>query len=77
MNQRPRTKITTMAAAGRNCTLAPHMRPFVPCRCVGLIELDPPSKLIRFFLLRGYMTQRDGGAMREVAKRETATQRER
>jgi hypothetical protein len=35
-----------------------------------LIEEDPPSKPIRFLLgLRGSMTQRDGGAMREVAKR--------
>ena len=78
VNQRPSTNITTMAAAGGNCPLAPHMRPFVPCRCVGLIEEDPPSKPIRFLLgLRGSMTQRDGGAMREVAKRETAAQRER
>ena len=77
VNQRPSTNITTMAAAGGNCPLAPHMRPFVPCRCVGLIEEDPPSKPIRFLLgLRGSMTQRDGGAMREVAKRETAMQRE-
>jgi hypothetical protein len=54
------------------------MRPFVPCRCVGLIEEDPPSKPIRFLLgLRGSMTQRDGGAMGEVAKRESAAQRER
>ena len=55
-----------------------HMRPFVPCCCVGLIEEDPPSKPIRFLLgLRGSMTQRDGGAIREVVKRETAAQRER
>ncbi len=78
VNQRPSTNITTMAAAGGNCPLAPHMRPFVPCRCVGLIEEDSPSKPIRFLLgLRGSMTQRDGGAMREVAKRETSAQRER
>ncbi len=78
VNQRPRTNFTTMAAAGGNCPLAPHMRPFVPRHCVGLIEEDPPSKLIHFLLgLRGSMTQRDGGAMREVAKRETAAQRER
>ena len=77
VNQRPRTNITTMAAAGRNCPLAPHMRPFVPCRCVRLIVLDPPSKPIRFLLgLRRYTTQRDGGALREVAKRETAAQRD-
>jgi len=68
-----------MAAAGGNCSLAPHMRSFVPCCCVGLIEEDPPSKPLRFLLgLRGSsMTQRDGGAMREVAKRETVAQRER
>jgi hypothetical protein len=78
MNQRPSTNITTMATASGNCPLAPHMRPFVPCLCVGLIEEDPPSKPIRFLLgLRGSMTQRDGGAMREVVKRETAAQRER
>jgi hypothetical protein len=79
VNQRPRTNITNMANAGGNCPLAPHMRPFVPCRCIGLIEEDPPSKPIHFLLgLRGSMTQRrDGGAMREVAKRETAAQRER
>ncbi len=78
VNQRPSTNITTMAAAGRNRPLAPHMRPFVPCRCVGLIEEDNSSKPIHFLLgLRGSMTQRDGGAMREVAKRETAAQRER
>ena len=79
VNQRPRTNIiTTMAAAGGNCPLAPHMRPFVPCRCVGLIEEDPPSKPICFLLgLRGSMTQRDYcSAMREVAKRETAAQRD-
>ena len=70
VNQRPRTNITTMAAAGGDCPQAPHTRPFVPCRCVGLIEEDPPSIPIRFLLgLRGYMTQRDSGAMREVAKR--------
>jgi hypothetical protein len=78
MNQQPSTNITTMAAAGGNCPLAPHMRPFTPCCCVELIEEDPPSKPIRFLLgLRGSMTQRDGDAMREVAKRETAAQRER
>ena len=67
-----------MAAAGGNCPLAPHMRPFVPCRCVRLIEEDPLGKPIRFLLgLRGSKTQRDGGAMREVAKRETVAQRER
>ena len=76
MNQRPRTNITTMAAAGGNCPLAPHMRPFIPCRCVGLIEEDPPSKPIRFLLgLRRSMTLRDSGAMREVTKRETAVAR--
>jgi hypothetical protein len=38
-----------------------------------MIEEDPSSKPIRFLLgLRGSMTQRDGNAMREVAKRETA-----
>ena len=59
-----------MAAAGGNGPLAPHMRPFVPRHCVGLIEEDPSSKPIRFLLgLRGSMTQRDGGTMREVAKR--------
>ena len=78
MNQRPSTNIITMAAAGGNCPLAPHMRPFVPCRCIGLIEEDHLSKPIPFLLgLRGSMTQRDGGTMREVAKRETAAQRER
>ena len=78
MNQRPRTNITTMAAAGGNCPLVPHMRPFVPCRCIGLIEEDPQSKPICFLMgLRGSVTQRDGGAMREVVKRETAAQRER
>jgi hypothetical protein len=59
-------------------TPAPHMRPFVPCRCVRLIEEDPPSKPKRFLLgLIGSMNQRDCGAMREVVKRETAAQRER
>jgi hypothetical protein len=78
VNQRPRTNITTMAAAGGNCPLAPQMRSFVPCRCVGLIEEDPRANRYAFYLgLRGSTTQRDCGAMREVAKRETAVQRER
>ena len=34
------------AAAAATTPLAPHMRPFVPCRCVGLVEKDPPSKPI-------------------------------
>ena len=42
------TTITTMITAGGNGPLAPHMRPFVLCPCVGLIEDTPPSKRIHF-----------------------------
>ena len=47
------TTITTMAAAGGNGPLAPHMRPFVPRRCVKLIEDNPPSKQMHFLLGSG------------------------
>jgi len=50
-DQLPTTSITPMATTGRNGPLAPHMRPFVPCRCVGVIEDNTPSTMIWF--LRG------------------------
>ena len=47
-DQLPTTTITTMAAAGGNGPLAPHMRPFVPCQCIRLVEDNPPSKRMHF-----------------------------
>ena len=81
MNQQPSTNITTMAAAGGNCPLAPHMRPFVPCHCVRLIEEDPDmlfagvervydSKRQRRNERGG--EERDSGAKREVARQQPA-----
>jgi hypothetical protein len=38
------TTTTTMAAAGRNGPLAPHMRPCTLCRCFEWMGDNPPSK---------------------------------
>jgi hypothetical protein len=38
-----------MAATGGNGSLAPRMRPFVPRRCVGLIEDDPQASRYAFY----------------------------
>ncbi len=45
-DQLPTITITTMAAAGGNGPLAPHMRPFVPRQCIDLIEDNSPSNRI-------------------------------
>ena len=42
-----------MAAAGGNGPLAPHMRSFVPWRCVGLIEEEPRAN--RYASYRGWV----------------------
>ena len=52
-DQLPTTTTTTMAAAGGNGRLVPHMRLFVPRRCIELIEDDPPSKRMHFLLGSG------------------------
>ena len=50
------TTATTMAAAGGNGPLAPHMRPCAPRRCVEWMGDNPPSKQIYFWgLLRVFM----------------------
>ena len=45
------TTATTMAAAGRNGPLAPHMRPCAPRRCVQWMADNPPS--LRMYFLGG------------------------
>ncbi len=46
----------TIATAGGNGPLAPHMRPCAPCRCVEWMGDNPPSKRICFLgLLREFM----------------------
>jgi hypothetical protein len=42
------TTATTMAAAGGNGPLAPHMRPCAPRRCFELLDDNPPSKQMYF-----------------------------
>jgi hypothetical protein len=42
------TTATTMAAAGRNGPLAPHMRPGAPRRCVEWMGNNPPSLRMYF-----------------------------
>jgi len=63
VNQQPRTNITTLAAVGGNCPLAPHMRPFVPYRCAGLIEDNLPIKRMHFLLGLGGYTPQDAMIM--------------
>jgi hypothetical protein len=45
------TTATTMAAAGGNGPLVPHMRPGAPCQCVEWMGDNPPS-LRMYFLGR-------------------------
>jgi hypothetical protein len=45
------TTATTMAAAGRNGPLAPHMRPCAPRRCIEWMGDNPPS--LRMYFLGG------------------------
>jgi hypothetical protein len=45
------TTATTMAAAGRNGPLAPHMRPCAPRRCIKWMGNNPPS--LRMYFLGG------------------------
>jgi hypothetical protein len=45
------TTATTMAAAGRNAPLAPHMRSCAQRRCVEWMGNDPPS--LRMYFLGG------------------------
>ncbi len=45
------TTATTMAAAGRNCPLVPHMRPCAPRRHVEWMGDNPPS--LRLYSLGG------------------------
>jgi hypothetical protein len=42
------TTATTMAAAGGNGPLAPHMRPGAPCRCIKWMGDNPPSLRMYF-----------------------------
>jgi hypothetical protein len=49
----PTQPYQTMAAAGRNGPLVPHMRSCAPIQCIEWIVNNPPSKRIIFFgLLR-------------------------
>ncbi len=47
------TTATTMAAAGRNCPLAPHMRPCAPHRHVKWMGDNSPSKWVYFWGVYG------------------------
>ena len=47
-HQLPTTTITTMAVAGRNSPLAPHMRTFVPHQCVRLVDNNTLASKMHF-----------------------------
>jgi hypothetical protein len=57
------------AAAARHGSLAPHRRPFIPIRCVGLMDDNPPSKRLCFSTAREGLwpsKRSDGKAMMAI-----------